>query len=312
MAKKSSRAAGRSVAAGGEGAMAALVDRIFENPANSGGLVVVALTATAIVSNAMFLQPTHRSAFAPARTAPLSSTASPPAARAQQDAMPTPPLPRPSPARLQQQPIQQQAAPPAPPTATVPIAPSAPPAAKPADQAALITAVQRHLAELGLYTGAIDGKSGPRTAAAISAYETAAGLAPTGKATAALLATMQAPLPAAPITPAPVAPVTAAPAGPIAGVSGQQLDQRADARQAAIEAEQKERAEAQMHADTRMAQQALNNIGYGPLVVNGQPDAETADAIRRFELDSGMPLTGQANADLIQRLKAIGAIQQPG
>ena len=294
--------------------MAALVDRIFENPANSGGLVVVALTATAIISNAMFLQPTHRSEFSVARpAAPVSDATPAPTARSQQAPMPTPPLPRPSPARVQQEQQQaQQAAPPAPPTATVPVSPPAPPALKPADQAAMIAAVQRHLAELGLYTGAIDGKSGARTSAAISAYETAAGLAPTGKATAALLATMQAPLPAAPITPTPPAPVTAAPSDPIAGAAGTDIDARASARQAAIDAEQKERADALMHASTRTAQQALNNIGYGPLVVNGQPDGETADAIRRFELDNGMPLDGQANDDVIARLKAIGAIQQPG
>ncbi len=36
-----------------------IIDRVFENPAMSGGLMVMALTATAIVSNAMFLQSGH-------------------------------------------------------------------------------------------------------------------------------------------------------------------------------------------------------------------------------------------------------------
>ena len=43
----------------GDGMAAAMIDRVFENPAMSGGLMVVALTATAIVSNAMFLQNGH-------------------------------------------------------------------------------------------------------------------------------------------------------------------------------------------------------------------------------------------------------------
>ena len=42
-----------------DGVMAVLIDRMFENPAMSGGLMVMALTASAIVSNAMFLQTGH-------------------------------------------------------------------------------------------------------------------------------------------------------------------------------------------------------------------------------------------------------------
>ncbi|MBZ0140852.1 MAG: hypothetical protein K8H87_13930, partial [Pseudorhodoplanes sp.] len=44
---------------GTDGLVARLTDRVFENPAMSGGLLVMALTATAIISNAMFLQSTR-------------------------------------------------------------------------------------------------------------------------------------------------------------------------------------------------------------------------------------------------------------
>ena len=61
------KAGGRSVARAAaaqssEGLLAGLVDRVFEDPARSGGLMVVAMTATAIICNAMFLQNAHRPA----------------------------------------------------------------------------------------------------------------------------------------------------------------------------------------------------------------------------------------------------------
>jgi hypothetical protein len=42
-----------------DGFVARLTDHVFENPAMSGGLFVMALTAAAIVSNAMMMQNGH-------------------------------------------------------------------------------------------------------------------------------------------------------------------------------------------------------------------------------------------------------------
>jgi peptidoglycan hydrolase-like protein with peptidoglycan-binding domain len=61
----------------------------------------------------------------------------------------------------------------------------------------------------------------------------------------------------------------------------------------------------------KVIQTALNRIGYGPLPVDGNAGSETLDAIRRFELDNGMPVTGQVGDALVARLYAIGAIK-PG
>jgi peptidoglycan hydrolase-like protein with peptidoglycan-binding domain len=47
------------------------------------------------------------------------------------------------------------------------------------------------------------------------------------------------------------------------------------------------------------------------LPVDGAAGDETLDAIRRFELDNGMPITGAAGDALVARLYAIGAIK-PG
>jgi peptidoglycan hydrolase-like protein with peptidoglycan-binding domain len=54
-------------------------------------------------------------------------------------------------------------------------------------------------------------------------------------------------------------------------------------------------------------QNILNRIGYGPLAANGESTEETANAIRRFELDNGLPITGAPNDRVLSRLTAIGA-----
>jgi peptidoglycan hydrolase-like protein with peptidoglycan-binding domain len=58
----------------------------------------------------------------------------------------------------------------------------------------------------------------------------------------------------------------------------------------------------------RRVQLALNQIGYGVIPVDGKPGKDTADAIRRFELDYGLPVTGQPNDAVVKRLVAVGAL----
>src|SRR5581483_11938633 len=116
-----------------------------------------ALTAAAIVSNAMMMQNGHhpdpllmtRPGIAARTPVPLPRT------RVAEPAKPPVPLPAP-----RQAPVVQ---PPAPPAAAVP------------DQK-LIADVQHALAAKRLYRGAADGIAGPHTRAAIAAYEKSAGL----------------------------------------------------------------------------------------------------------------------------------------
>ena len=85
-----------------DGFVARLADQVFENPAMSGGLFVMALTAAAIVSNAIMMQngrhpdPLFMTRPAPASQAPV------PLPRVRVEAVqrtPAPvPLPRPAPA----------------------------------------------------------------------------------------------------------------------------------------------------------------------------------------------------------------------
>jgi peptidoglycan hydrolase-like protein with peptidoglycan-binding domain len=303
--------------------------------------MVVAMTATAIICNAMFLQNSHRPAplFAPrpsANAVPLPTPApdfrpaATPAPAPQPQLQPvqrvaspqvmTPPLPRPAPTAKSAPVATTAAAKPAPlPPAPVPATATQSPS-EAQQQTALVIEIQRGLARLGIYTGAIDGKSGGRTSAAIAKYETAAGLKPTGQATPELLYALQHPT-AAPAVAAPPA------ADPIAA----QLDSSAERRAASIAADnaaadakaataakaqaQAQAAQAKAAAQTRAAgtyrtvQTALNRIGYGPVPVDGTANTPTVDAIRRFELDNGLPVSGEPSDALTARLVAIGAIK---
>lgn len=286
----------------GGGVVARLVDRTFENPATSGGLLVMALTATAIVSNALFLQSgRHPEPFFTGGAAPASELAAapaPPVSAKDQTSLiiADPPVPRLAPRSIDAA-IAEAA------SSAVEPPPALPPAAAttaPSSNETLIADIQRELARIGLYRGTIDGVSGPRTEAAISEFETAAGVAPTGTPSVEVLAALRQPLPPRETR-------------SIASESAQAAElARREQERARLIADDQRAQEAARHRETySVVQTALNRIGYGPLPVDGLPGADTEDAIRRFELDNGMPITGEAGDALIARLFAIGAIK-PG
>jgi peptidoglycan hydrolase-like protein with peptidoglycan-binding domain len=132
----------------------------------------------------------------------------------------------------------------------------------------LIEKIQASLTALGHYRGTIDGIFGSRTRAAIEAYQRSAGIPVTGEPSEALALRL----------------VLAAPDG---GQTGS--IPRIDEAMLAVE-------------------RALNDIGYGPVRADGVADAETGDAIRRFELDNGLAITGTANQAVVQKLVQIGAL----
>jgi peptidoglycan hydrolase-like protein with peptidoglycan-binding domain len=265
-----------------DGAIGRLVDRVFDNPAMSGGLFVMALTASAIVSNALFLQNVrHPEPLFSTRPPLMIDRHVPPAAvpipphRGDETGSIAPPLPRPAP--------------------IPPLAPAA------AGDTALLREIQTMLARRGLYLGAIDGKYGELSRSAIAAYEKAEGLPVTGEPSVGLLERVRA---AAAAPPAPVVaaippelppPSAAAPVPAIAppapqGPSPQEIE--AELRRLRYE----------------RVQTALNRIGYGPVAVDGTANEETANAIRRFELDNGLPISGAAGDGVVDRLIAIGAL----
>ena len=141
--------------------------------------------------------------------------------------------------------------------------------------AAAIAEVQTALLGAGLYEGRVDGVFGARTRAAVEAYQRGQNLPVTGAVNEELLAHIRANPPAA-------------------GVGGEITAAIADP--------------AEMRR-LLAVKEALNRIGYGPVQVNGETTPATVDAIRRFQLDNGLALTGKVDAALVDKMVAIGALE---
>jgi peptidoglycan hydrolase-like protein with peptidoglycan-binding domain len=314
VARQAARGGRAASAAFGSGVLGRVVERAFENPAASGGLLVMAVTAGAIAVNATFLQGGDhlRPVLSPRAPAHTSAPSIPPVPtpRPQDNvtSAPLPPLPV-SP------PIQPSAATAAPTQLTTltppsPIKPSAAPARVPVPTApdaspTVISGIQQELTRLGLYSGPIDGIAGARTKTAIATYQAGAGVAADGAPSAALLALMKAPPAPRPTASLPVpskpatSPLTTAAAPVVAPAKPVPVPP------AAIPATTADAATADTY---RKVQTALNQIGYGPIPVDGKAGKTTADAIRRFELDNGLAMDGVANDAVVKRLTAIGAL----
>ena len=150
-------------------------------------------------------------------------------------------------------------------------------ASLPLSEAQMIGDIQKGLIQLKLFSGTADGKLGPVTKAAILTYQKNAGLPQSGAVSAALLAHVTA---------------TAGGATPAMAMAA--------ANAAAAATGERERLKA--------VQVALNHIGYGKVNVDGVMSAQTVNAIRRFELDNGLPVTGLVGEQLYKKLVDIGAI----
>ena len=147
--------------------------------------------------------------------------------------------------------------------------------------AALVRDIQVALAEKGLYDGALDGLAGPKTRHAIEAFEKKAGLKVTGEPAAQLLAVLQMSSEGRPAVPLTKTVSTVRITVPVVDVP--------DNKAARV-------------------QTALNDLGYGPIDVDGLMGSETSKAIRRFELDRGLPITGKIGERVIDELVAIGGL----
>ncbi len=177
--------------------------------------------------------------------------------------------------------------------------------APPAGNTAVVMAVQQELARRGLYAGAADGVSGPRTSTAILAFETGAGMEPTGEATEELLAALRsdamevAPRPRE--RPAEQA-ASAADIDPIAAAirDSEKQPQPLPAMLKGLTA-----ADAEL---VMKIQKGLSNIAYANIDVDGVAGQQTRAAIRHFEKHYRLPETGEPNERVLKKLKQIGAL----
>ncbi len=160
------------------------------------------------------------------------------------------------------------------------------PAASNAKPDETVRALQDALRRAGYYGGPVDGLAGPQTTAAVVAFERITGRDVTGKASPQILeairaegatpsaATLSGRTQAAPVTPQVV---STAPPVP-------------DARVAIV-------------------QNALSRAAYGQIRADGVFGPQTSDAIKQFQADHNLPVTGEIDDALIMELATAGALE---
>ena len=156
------------------------------------------------------------------------------------------------------------------------------PSASARPQAAIVTDIQRELARRGFYDGAVDGRYGPKTDAAIRDVEQAAGLKPSTRPDEALLR----------------------------AITGSQVTARQNRRPSAAVPTPPMRIDpiAEMLTPSKRVvavQRALTEFGYGQIEPTGLVDPETQVAIEKFERQRRLPVTGQVSERLARELSAL-------
>lgn len=273
--RKRPPARSRPVVQESESLLGRLADRIIENPARAGGFSLIAIAVTAIVSNAAFLQTKHHPdplfVTRGAVDKPVLEIGQETTSDAPSETASVP-LPKSRVAATQLPGTQPRPTP----TQSQPLPVAISASSNATSASTLIADTQKALADARLYDGAVDGVMGPQTKAAISAYEKKIGLIPTGQPSARLLGQIRKGGPRAHL------------ADPVSTGS---IDDPAE------------------RARIKRVQEALNEIGYGPIDTDGRGGGKTANAIRRFELDNGLPMTGAAGDAVIAKLVLIGAMK---
>lgn len=160
-----------------------------------------------------------------------------------------------------------------------------PPPAQPRERREIVRDLQQELARRGLYDGAVDGRFGPRTQAAIRAFEQQAGLPQTGEPTERLLERARVPQTA-----------PAARAAP-AQAQAQPQPQRQAAAPAAPAADP-----ARSHA---IVHRRLAEMGYAPGRPAPEATPEFRRAVERFQRDNDLPPTGQVDQRFLDRMAAV-------
>ncbi|MDK1375592.1 MULTISPECIES: peptidoglycan-binding domain-containing protein [unclassified Sinorhizobium] len=165
--------------------------------------------------------------------------------------------------------------------------------------------IQRELARLGLYDGAPDGRTGPKTSAAILRFEKQTGRMQSGEASDDLLQALRAThdTDLAVVTPGD-RPYSDPKSGPA----------EVDPVAAAIRTAEEDKAllpRADIAVSSELVvsiQKGLSNLAYADIVVDGVAGDQTRAAIRHFEKHYRLPQTGEPNAKVLKKLKEIGAL----
>ncbi len=204
------------------------------------------------------------------------------------------------------------------------------------DHAALTLAVQRQLTMAGYYVGPLDGMEGAQTREAIAAYQDANGMNIDGRVNMALYDVLTGRKQASQQSRVPVAtlpqPQAASPATQVKLEAMPKAKPRMSAVKQPVRTQQtrKQRMAVPMPAasgrtnvargpvppapipvsspDPMLAkvQEALKTVGYVNLTVDGLMGQNTSTAIADFQRDRGHPVTGKVNDRLLQELMIMG------
>ncbi|WP_310620761.1 peptidoglycan-binding domain-containing protein [Flexibacterium corallicola] len=169
----------------------------------------------------------------------------------------------------------------------------------------LVKDVQRELRRLAMYTGSIDGMEGPATQQAVRAYQRSRKLNESGRINEALLArlTMDSNVnfEAMEQTPIPRLAPNKQSSRAASGTIEQVLEAAREQNSA--------RAVPPTTVRVKNIQKALADLGYGPLEIDGINGGETAAAVRKFQRDHGLIITGQVEDRFIRKLKTLSGVE---
>lgn len=172
-----------------------------------------------------------------------------------------------------------------------------------------VVEMQKMLAALGYYNGEVDGLKGPMTRAAIQTYKTNVGLRGIELSDAQLLTSLRNNMTVTAAIPAPRPEATSPPRANDAPavVPTQSADPTPEADPLADR--MMPRADEPVPDPLVMKIQAgLKAFGPRPLVVDGLEGDETRAAIREFQSIFRLPVTGQIDPALVQKMVAVGLI----
>lgn len=246
-------------------------EMVARNPAIAGGSMAFLVSLCFVSANALWYQPHfYDGAFFATRKAALHSTSMPTSRESKpRTIQPTVrPVPPPD--------VTETTG--AVPEPEVPMAPV---------EGSQLKRVQSALADLGLYKGALDGLAGPQTKDAIENYQRIVGVEATGGINAELLQHLG-------LVPARPSAGTPSPAPRPQGTRVAEVS--ADAGLSVS------------HTQTRKIQAGLRAFGNDGIEIDGVAGADTQTALREFQSLFGLQVTGEPNAEVLAKMKAIGLV----
>ena len=154
----------------------------------------------------------------------------------------------------------------------------------------LVLDLQTALRRRDLYNGPLDGINGPATEQAIRMYQRAQGQVETGEPTEALLAR-----------------ITLQGDAPVSGAIPVPREKPSTSTDEILETVKTDPVAADPAADPQIIQiqKLLSDLGYGPLQADGVMGENTEIAIKRFQLNWDLPITGKVSPDLVSRLESV-------